>query len=1034
MQDPRHPIGLRWTSTVLLAAALLPGSVFAEEKPPAASAGYAEIGLSLERARDIGNQVTADWNVTAQQLELLQQSDAEAPHRSVPRWLAAELQYVEGDYDDAAESFHDASKDARGSSFEDDAAFAAIEALEASGDDPEAVKAWVKWEKRYPHSALVGEAHLHRLWNALRRQAFDEATNLKVDIEKQYSWLVEDARFERAVATLAYYDGRFQEALEILALDTTPSGGYLRALCHDAMGSTLKAAAEYQEVAAQAADVDLRDHAAFAKAETFFRSHSYRSAAEEFVQVAEQAQRPDLRAEAALRAGAARMLDGDETAAQQQLTSTRDTYPETSAAGRAQFLLGEMDYAAGRYEEAIASFNRVLEKHFEQSLAATAQYRVARSLDALGRGAEATASYQAVVSGYSLEREAPAAAYLAGVGLLEQGVPRAAAPYFQIVLDRYAGEQDGAATYVFESDAHQELVEAAVCLLMVSYHRAGDLGQLSGVPHLALQRMPASSSTWRAYALLIDADALASQGRYAEAQKTLESIVTDFGNQHVAVRAQALLAWTHAQQGEFDLAIEAQEKLLRRATTQGDATQTSDAFLNRGHVLFNRKDYEKAAVAYEEFLGRFPAHAERPEALYQVGLVYMRLDRNGDAVDRWETLVAETPDAPMAEKAWLRAADLYFRAGRFDDAKRCFTGLLEHFDGSDQRAMCMLRLAQCEYNAGRDAEALQAYSEVVTTFPGTAQAIEAESGVQQSLYRLGAAADGVDVLTELVERFPTSPFAADAQFRVARMLYDDEKYVEAADAFRRVVSQFPTFSAANDAHFLMADAYEQAGDLDAAQRGYEQFTTFFPDDELRPTASFRLAALHFANQEYARASVGFLSVVDAESGDDMKKAALFNLALCRKQLGDAVQAEQFLADYLQKYPKDERTAEVSFHLGELQENAGRTDQAVAQYQKALASRPEKSLKPQLYFRLGVCHEALGDDKAALASFKSAQSHPDKSDPYRLSAVVRLAAIYENKAQYKSALGAYKDLIRHAGDAELVAVATERVTQLEQALQ
>jgi hypothetical protein len=43
-------------------------------------------------------------------------------------------------------------------------------------------------------------------------------------------------------------------------------------------------------------------------------------------------------------------------------------------------------------------------------------------------------------------------------------------------------------------------------------------------------------------------------------------------------------------------------------------------------------------------------------------------------------------------------------------------------------------------------------------------------------------------------------------------------------------------------------------------------------------------------------------------------------------------------------------------------------------------------------------------------------------------------MYEDKTQYKSALSAYKDLIRNAGDAELVAVATERVAQLTQALQ
>ena len=84
---------------------------------------------------------------------------------------------------------------------------------------------------------------------------------------------------------------------------------------------------------------------------------------------------------------------------------------------------------------------------------------------------------------------APAAAYLAGAGLIEQGRFQAAIPFFQLVLDRYAidGERN---TIAFAAPEHQELVEASLCLLQYSCHRIGDMGRLSGVPHLMLQKMP----------------------------------------------------------------------------------------------------------------------------------------------------------------------------------------------------------------------------------------------------------------------------------------------------------------------------------------------------------------------------------------------------------------------------------------------------------------------------------------------------------------------------------------------------------------
>src|SRR5262249_14928886 len=244
----------------------------------------------------------------------------------------------------------------------------------------------------------------------------------------------------------------------------------------------------------------------------------------------------------------------------------------------------------------------------------------ARARDARGRRADATGSYRAVVAGYPLEPEAPAAAYLAGVGLMDQGKPIPAAPYLQLVLDRYAGTKDQAGHVVFAKPEHQELVEAALCLLEMCYHRTGDLGQLSGAPHLLLQQMPPSHSAWRAYALLIDADASAAMGRYPLAQETLERLMREFPDHAVGASATKLLAWTHARQGQDSLAIATEERLLARWGARGDDRVIASAVLDIAHERFNQKRYRDAAIAYEDFLKRFPNHPKRLLALYQAGL------------------------------------------------------------------------------------------------------------------------------------------------------------------------------------------------------------------------------------------------------------------------------------------------------------------------------------------------------------------------------------------------------------------------------
>jgi TolA-binding protein len=995
-------------------------------------ARLAEIGADFEKARlhPDADQIKAISELD-QSLSAIDRGRLESDRRSAARFLAGEIRYELGDLEGALEAFDRAKND--GEPFADDAAFARVQALEAADRDPEAAEEWVKWEKRYADSPLMSEARVARVWNALRQGKSAQAEKLLAELTAAYPWLARDWRVVLATATVLYLDGRPAEALA--GLGTSSQGAaatYLRALCHDALGVLLKAAATYQEVVERHPHSPLSDHAMFAKANIFLTARDYRSAAQEFSRVAERVRNSQVRAEAELRGAASVFLSGAPDSSLVLLRRVVERHRDTDVAARAQFLVGEVEVGEERYTEAIVDLNRVLTEYFHHSVAASAQYRVARCLDALGRYEDATSAYQAVVSGYPLEPEAPAAAYLAGVGLMNLERPLAAAPYFQLVLDRYASAtNDSSETVVFASPEHQELVEAALCLLELSYHRAGNLGQLSGAPHLLLERMPPSRSEWRAYALLIDADASAAQGRYSEAEAMLGRLFDEFPDHSVGASANKLLAWTYARQGRDAEAIATEERLIARYQATGNAEDLNSAYLNIAHSRFNQKDYSNAATSYEDFLERFPEHPDHLVALYQAGLCYMRLDRAGDAVDRWETIVRESADAAIAERAWVRAGDLYFQAERYDDAKRCYQGLLAHFDESSAASVAMLRLAQCEYNAGNDAEALEAFSKTITRYPGTGAAREAARGTELALYRLGQTPGGTEVLAKLVEEYPNSAFAADAQFRVARQKYDEKQFAEAAELFRRVVSQFPGYSAADQAHFLMADSYAQLAKGEEALAAYEQFLIYFPDSPLRASVKFRLGMIHFEAEDHMQAAIAFTGLLGDSLSTEMAAASLFNLALCQRLLGLDEEALTSFERYRRDYPGDERVAHVSHQLGDLYDSAGKPAEAAVEFARALAAGPDPVLEVELNYRVGQCREQLADTEGALSAYKRAVASKKKTDPFRLSAVARCAAIYEGQGNAAGAVKAYRDIAKHSPDPELVAVASERASQLEQ---
>ena len=1010
------------------ADAVDPGNV-----EPTTPATLSELGIRLDQARLLPADARHDAVFSLQDpLKLVLDSDLDDPEKSAAIFLWAELESELGRPSRARELFDESAKKDKKGPFKDDAKFASIRALEAEGRDEEALEKWAKWEREHKDSPLLADAWIAQTWTHLRRADWNRATAMLEKLEAEAAWTRGTQSVVLAHATLLYVQGDHAACLEELALAPAPSAvsTYLRALSYDAMDEVLRAAAAYQEVYERYPDSVLRDRALYAKANTFLNGGAYRSAAEEFARVVEISQDPELQAEALLRQGAALYEEGSLVEATPILKDLVTRFPDADASARGQFLLGEISIASDDSDGAILEYNLVLRNYFEHQVAASAQYRIGRCYETLGRKADAVSAYETVVRGYPLEAEAPPAAYLAGVGLLEMNRPLSAAPYFQLVLDRYAGQQSADAVVVFANEQQKEVVEAALCLLLLSYHRAGDLGQLSGAPHLMLQKMPSSDSSWRAYAQLIDADALAAQGRYEEAQVTLQELRTEFAGHEVELPATQLLAWAYAQQGMDDLAIETEQQMLQRFAGSGSSDSVASAYLRMAHVHFNQKRHADAVEIYEEYRHRYPDGAHYSLATYQAGVCYSRLDRTGDAVDRWEQLVAVYPADPISEQAWARAGDLYFQSGHYEEAKRCYQGLLTNFEGSSAGAMGLLRMAQCDYNAGRDADALQGYSAVMAQYPHTMSAKEAERGMELALYRLGQQDSGSEVLAELIELYPNSSFAADAQFQIASALYEEGSYAEAADAFRKVVSRFPSYDSVDRAQFLTGDAWAQAGQTEHSVQAYQQFLLFFPESELRPTVQFRLGLQLFEKQDYMGAAVKFTAVVDQDLNPELQPAALFNLAMAQQLIGDVPGAMESLQRYQSEYPDDERSLEITLQLGNLNESTGNWEAASREYETALNSGVGKDTISEVLFRLGQCHEYLSDMDGALTAYERAMRAGGARDPYRLSAIARGAAIYEDREDYPNALAAYRDLIRNADDAELVAVAQVRADELE----
>jgi tetratricopeptide (TPR) repeat protein len=245
---------------------------------PADSPRLTEVGDAYEKARQMtGDQRPAALESAGQSVEQVVRG-GDDDTKSAARFLAGKIQFALGHYDQAENAFRQAEGKDR---FADDAAFAAIEALEAQGKDVQAAKEWPQWEKRYAGSPLVPAARMAQAWNAMRRGDVAAAQKLVQGLSASHTWLDKDPRWALTRAAVGYFAGHPDDALAALgAKPTGPVATYLYALCLEKKGSLLKAAAAFQEAGERYPDSPLRDYALLAKANTFLEARDYKSAAE----------------------------------------------------------------------------------------------------------------------------------------------------------------------------------------------------------------------------------------------------------------------------------------------------------------------------------------------------------------------------------------------------------------------------------------------------------------------------------------------------------------------------------------------------------------------------------------------------------------------------------------------------------------------------------------------------------------------------------------------------------------------------------
>jgi len=251
--------------------------------------------------------------------------------------------------------------------------------------------------------------------------------------------------------------------------------------------------------------------------------------------------------------------------------------------------------------------------------------------------------------------------------------------------------------------------------------------------------------------------------------------------------------------------------LLKKAL-QGNLTpkQQEIATITLANAYFNDKDFENAALNYEEFLQLYPASPKAREALFRLGVCYLNLTKGPQwdvtfakkAYEIFKEYLKKYPNGPEAEKAKLYAkiakkilAEHELYVGGTYDMLHKFTASIQRYSDAQRRFGSVEAPDRLLYLLGRAYyyTPIQSKEEIERLKEAEEKAKERlrsknPDEVRVGKYRLKLLKEeerrwrelaeknrekGKELLSELIERYPNSPYA-----KKAKEILEGKKHLE----------------------------------------------------------------------------------------------------------------------------------------------------------------------------------------------------------------------------------------------------------------
>lgn len=234
----------------------------------------------------------------------------------------------------------------------------------------------------------------------------------------------------------------------------------------------------------------------------------------------------------------------------------------------------------------------------------------------------------------------------------------------------------------------------------------------------------------------------------------------------------------------------------------------AEAYFWRGESRYHLADYKGAVADYQQFITINPrtvAADMMASAYYSQGYAYMKQQQYADAISAFNSFSTQPKgDAETYNDGLVRLADCYYYTRQFSAAEDTYRTVSQNFGN------------QADYALYQEALML---------------GLQKKYGQEQ------------ETLENLISRYPQSDFVDDAWMDKGRTALLQGNNSEAIRSFQQVIDNYADSPVAPQAAVQLAMTYNNMGQTEAAQRIYQLVAERYPNTDAATTAAEDLKTL-----------------------------------------------------------------------------------------------------------------------------------------------------------------------------------------------